>query len=168
MSCSCRQSSCPACAWGLSRVVASRLLSHRPRHLIAIEIEFTGTGSWKESLRNLVDARRRESSRPENWCNLGLTVWSSADGKLRGVLTSTGTIPSDLVEVFTRRWLTKMRVIQADELRTTLYNSVKPGVISKQTQRRAGVRLSIWARRPKLSGTRAKEWDNEALPVIIA
>jgi hypothetical protein len=113
-------------------------------------------------------ARRREGTRPANWHGFGLSLFASADGKLRGILTFTGTIPSDLVEAFTQRWPTEMRVIQIEELRTTIYNSMKPSVISDRTQRRAAARLSIWARRPKFVEPRVCEWDGEALPVIIA
>ena len=167
MSCSCRRSNCASCSWQLSRVVTCRVLTHVPKHLIAIEIEFSGRTCWKESLRNLVDARRRAGSRPANWHGFGLSVWASNDGKLRGILTSTGPIPSDLVEAFTGRWPTIMRIIQTEELRTTIYNSMKPSVISDRTERRAAARLSIWARRPTFVEKRGREWNGEVISLII-
>ena len=168
MSYSCRRSDCASCAWSLSRAITCRVLTHRPQHLIAVEIEFSGSVRWKERLRNLVDARRRDGSRTVDCYGIGLSLFASADGKLREILTSTGSIPSDLAEAFTRRWPTRMQVIETKELRTAIYSSMKPSVILESTQRRAAARLSIWARRPKFVEPSLSDWDGEALPVIIA
>jgi hypothetical protein len=71
------------------------------------------------------------------------------DGKMRGVLASTGAIPADLVEAFTGRWCTRMRMLEPEKLRVEIYDCLKPNVISHAAGRRAGARLSIWQRRDR-------------------
>ncbi len=118
--CSCRRSTCEACAWALARLITHRILVRSPKHLLEIEVDVSGAKSWKIQLRNVVDFRRRAGSRPANWTGLGAHLWSSSDGHSRGIITLTGPIPTDLVQAFSRRWPTRMRVIDAEELRGCL------------------------------------------------
>lgn len=165
MGCFCRRSTCYSCAWVQSRVVTGRILASQPKNLISVEIDFAGAQAWKVQLRNFIDARRRGGLRPENWRRISLHTWMAQDGKVRGVLTSNGPIPSDLVDAFTRRWSTTMRLVEPEELRVAIYRCVEPSVISHDSGRRAGVRLSIWPRRDRASRLQS---ECEAMPVLIA
>lgn len=165
--CTCRHSACEACAWALSRVVTHRILAGQPRNLISLEIDFAGTQGWKLQLRNFIDARRRDALRPANWRTISLHTWMAQDGKVRGMLTSTGPIPSDLIDAFTRRWSIRMRVVAAEEVRITIYRCIEPSVICHDSGRRAGSRLSIWPRRERAVRLRSDQWATEAMPVLI-
>lgn len=164
MGCSCRRSTCHSCAWVQSRVVTGRILASQPKNLISVEIDFAGAQAWKIQLRNFVDARRRDGVRRSNWRMISLHTWMAQDGKVRGVLASTGPIPCDLVDAFTRRWSTRMRLVEAEKLRVAIYRCIEPSVISHDSGRRAAVRLSIWARRDRASRHRS---ETEAMPVLI-
>ena len=167
MGCSCRRSTCHSCAWVQSRVVTARILASQPKNLISIEIDIAGAQAWKVQLRNFLDARRRRGLRPANWRAISLHTWLAQDGKARGVLTSTAPIPSDLVDAFTGRWSTRMRLVVAEELRVAIYRCIEPSVISHDSGRRAGARLSIWPRRERPIRLNSNGRATEAMPVLI-
>jgi hypothetical protein len=167
LGCTCRHSACEACAWALSRVVTHRILADQPRNLISVEIDFAGTQAWKLQLRNFIDARRRDALRPANWRTISLHTWMAQDGKARGMLTSTGPIPFDLIDAFTRRWSIRMCVVAAEEVRITIYRCIEPSVICHDSGRRAGARLSIWPRRDRAFRLQSDGRVIEAMPVLI-
>jgi hypothetical protein len=163
----CRLPCCASCAWRFSRHLTERILRVEPRSFLAVEIA-PDVGSFPTTaIRNIIDYRRRTGTFAARWRSLGIHLFDCADGRVRGVLTCRG-LPVDLVEAFTARWSTTIRVIEPEGVRATIYRVIKPGVIKLSGDRGGyqNVRLSIWPRRERVQ-PRTSARHHEAMPVLI-
>jgi hypothetical protein len=99
--------------------------------------------------RNLVDAQRRGTD-ARWWRELSvLQVWLGADGKQRGGAILNSVTSDELEATFGRRWPTTLRRIVGEELRATIYEATRPGVIAdlRQSGRYQRVKWSLGPQR---------------------
>jgi hypothetical protein len=128
--------------------------------------------SWRIQVRNLLDYRRRAC---RWWREIGLWLWLSADGSIRGIVSLGAVTEEEFIEALGRRWPTKVQPLEHERLRESLYlHSIRVGVIfeaGQHTGRYQRIRMVVEPRKQPLlhcpSGGRFEPGSREPLPFLI-
>src|SRR4051812_5461986 len=128
----CNRRDCPTCRWRYSGRVARRILSSDPRCMHAVEIDanlhtLPDFWCWRVEVRNVIDHRRRAC---RWWRNLGLSVWLSNDGHVRGIVSLGAVTVEEFEAAVGRRWSVTLRDIDSTAVREEIYRAIRPGVIA--------------------------------------
>lgn len=122
---------------------------------------------WRIAVRNVIDHLRRTS---RWWRSMGLWLWLSADGRLRGIANLDSITVSEFVQSLGRRWPVTVRSIEVETLRAEIYRAVRRCPEPKSA-RYQGLKLAIWPRR--VTGTVRDSWKEargllvEPMPILL-
>src|SRR3954468_18003800 len=109
----CAKLTCATCRWRYAGRVAQRILNRTSSHLYAVEIDaklhaLPDFWVWRVEARNLLDHRRRTC---RWWRDLGLSVWLSHDGHVRGIVSLGAVTAEEFHSAVGRRWPPKLQAI---------------------------------------------------------